>query len=418
MRCGWCSIALAGAACGPGLVSVDPAGSTDGESTRASASDDPPSDGSHGDDDGDSDGGEATANDGPSPTDLGDDVEPGELLWAREYDGETHNLDVGVCVAVPDDDRIIVGGFEVLDPFGSEIRSWLARLDGDGDIVWLEHDDRARHESVVVTNGGRVLTAGTEPAPIEGTGWDMIATSHDPDGVEQWKVAEHGDAAYDVAAIDEDVIVVGATAHFPPLRWISRRDSIGGQVYGVPGEQGTSAIAVVADADTFVVAGGDLPDGSDVVATWLWTFDSATGDGVGEPVYIHGLSPLALARDANGIVLLARKADAIEVARVSDGDVTWSDVIGTAVERSFEWDITIDAAGNIVVAGSIWSPDADVVLRKYTPDGSLVWERFHSPGVDIQVNGVATAPNGDIVAVGSIRNAATDDDIWVSRWAP
>jgi hypothetical protein len=412
------ALAMAVVACGPKALQGS-AGSDD----ESSAADDGPA-GSMtatavegGDPSGAADATGPAQDTGTSLPDVGTG-HPVELLWERTYDGETHNRDVGLCVTMPDESTIVVGGLEVLDPFGAEFRSWLARLDGDGNVLWLDTDDRAHDETVATTDSGRVLTAGTAGARPQGTGWLMVAGSHTADGVEEWSIGEPGAGAYGVAAIGEDAIAVGMTAGIQPIAWITRRDALGEEVYTISGAIGTGAVAVVADADTLLIAGVDVPEGGDVYGTWIWTYDATTAEQVAAPGYFEGVSPMAIDRDANGAVLLTVGPDAVQVARLQDSGIEWADTFGDVNSFQFEWDMTLDAAGNIVVAGSLHGEEPGAHLRKYTPEGRLTWTRTYWPGAEIEVNGVATAPSGEIVAVGSIRNTESDSDIWVSRWSP
>lgn len=67
-------------------------------------------------------------------------------------------------------------------------------------------------------------------------------------------------------------------------------------------------------------------------------------------------------------------------------------------------DITIDGAGNVVVAARY-----DVV--KYSPDGTQLWHKTH----DANVFAVATGPDESVVIAGVYE---ASNDIWVRKYAP
>lgn len=413
------TVVLAGVACGP-TASPSADGSEDGAASEAQSD----QAGELGTDpDEGTTAGTGDDETGPSPetgmTSLDTGSDDRDVIWERTFDGETHNRDVGVCVTAPADDTIVVGAFEVLDPFGGESRSWLAALDGAGDLVWLQHEPRVRVEAVATSASGRVLAAGAVPAAIEGTGWRMLVESRATDGSDEWSIDEPGDSAYDVAVVGEDTIAVGRTAGTAPVAWITRRDSAGDEVFTVPTTTGTGAVAVVADGETMAVAGVDAPGGADVLGTWIWTLNSSSGAPVERPRYYSGWTPLALDRDDVGPVLLAFDGTRVTVARSAAAGVDWSVTFDeSTIPRQFEWDVTIDPMGAIIVAGSAFASDDGARLLKFTPDGELVWERTHAPAGDVQVNGVATTPRGEIITVGAILHADTDWDIWVARWSP
>ncbi len=359
--------------------------------------------------------GDASLDTGAPPLDAGV-VLPSGMVWERRFDGETHNRDVGLCAVAADDDTIVVGGFEVLDAFGGSSRSWLARLDGMGELVWLEHHDHAFDEAVAVTPSGRVLIASTEAAIPQGTGWLMATAGYTPDGVEQWRTGAPGAGAYEVVAVGEDAITVSMTADLQPMTWLARHDASGDPVFSILSNPGSGGFAVTADAETLVIAVADIPGGDDVLGTRIETYNAMTGDPVGTPLYLEGLDPKAITRDTSGIVLLASSGEQMQVARVGETGIMWSDTFG-GMPLQFEWDMTLDPAGNIIIAGSQSFLQVGE-LRKYAADGTLTWTREYLPGTEIEINGVATTPSGDIIVVGAIRSGETDWDIWVSRWSP
>jgi len=77
--------------------------------------------------------------------------------------------------------------------------------------------------------------------------------------------------------------------------------------------------------------------------------------------------------------------------------------------------IAIDGAGNIAVVGSDFSIEEeawDILVRRYAPDGSLLWTRTHAGGGGLEDMGVGAAcdEDGKIVAVGYVGRAVPDGD--------
>lgn len=77
--------------------------------------------------------------------------------------------------------------------------------------------------------------------------------------------------------------------------------------------------------------------------------------------------------------------------------------------------IAIDGAGNIAVVGSDFSVEEeawDILVRRYAPDGSLLWSRTHAGTGGLEDVGVGAACNdgGMIVAVGYVSKAVPDGD--------
>jgi uncharacterized delta-60 repeat protein len=77
--------------------------------------------------------------------------------------------------------------------------------------------------------------------------------------------------------------------------------------------------------------------------------------------------------------------------------------------------IAIDGAGNIAVVGSDFSIEEeawDILVRRYAPDGSLLWTRTHAGTGGLADMGVGAAcdADGKVVAVGYVGKAVPDGD--------
>lgn len=82
--------------------------------------------------------------------------------------------------------------------------------------------------------------------------------------------------------------------------------------------------------------------------------------------------------------------------------------------------ITIDPTGAVVVAGyhGTMAAGLEVMLRKYTPDGTAVWTRSHggaAAGNDVGY-GVAATAGGDLYVVGNESVAAEGTNMWLGKY--
>jgi cysteine-rich repeat protein len=115
--------------------------------------------------------------------------------------------------------------------------------------------------------------------------------------------------------------------------------------------------------------------------------------------------------------------DGCNVDCVESGSEVWTrgyggEDAGNARARG----VAVDGSGNVIVVGEefVVGQNADVWLRKYTPDGEVLWSRGWdgpSSGDDIAY-AVAVTPEDDYVVTGEQYVAGDGADIFVERWAP
>ncbi len=82
--------------------------------------------------------------------------------------------------------------------------------------------------------------------------------------------------------------------------------------------------------------------------------------------------------------------------------------------------VTTDAAGDVFTIGTVPVPgrDLDIVVRHYTPDGTLVWSSvydgaFHGEDRGL---GISRGPNGVILAIGYETQMNSAKDVWVRAY--
>lgn len=104
-----------------------------------------------------------------------------------------------------------------------------------------------------------------------------------------------------------------------------------------------------------------------------------------------------------------------------DGASQWKRSFGTDVQDLDIEGGTVDAAGDVLLIGTMDGADAtDIWVAKLSgEDGSELWSRSFDgafEGADAGVS-IATTPDGDVVAVGNVLSAVNDTDVWVGKLA-
>ncbi len=156
------------------------------------------------------------------------------------------------------------------------------------------------------------------------------------------------------------------------------------------------------------------------------------------PVWLHHWAPAGtdfflgtgLARSATGDLFVAGNlynsaSGHYEwcVSRYTDsGSRKWVRTLATSAGDDSVYAVAADAAGNVIVAGSVQTAthDRDGLVAKWSRSGKLLWKRQldgTSHGVDY-LKDVAVAPDGSTVAVGTQNDTTTNDDGVIVKYAP
>ena len=89
------------------------------------------------------------------------------------------------------------------------------------------------------------------------------------------------------------------------------------------------------------------------------------------------------------------------VRLASDGTEEWRYVReGPHQTQSAVFDLAVDAAGNAVVGGFFWDPEADYLVVKIDPEGNEEWQRTFDGGSLDVVRSVAIGPAGRVTVSG------------------
>lgn len=245
----------------------------------------------------------------------------------------------------------------------------------------------------------------------------------------QFGTAE-GDNVYSVTVSPDEAVVVAGRFGTGPTRYFVRQYDAGGGLewsYGSGWE--IEGVTAGGDGSVFVVGGtgGALPGQVSVgsgdavlqklsaAGSVLWTRQFGTPDG-----------DLAVAVDeaSDGRIIVVGvtygafeghaylgEADIFVRSYDAEGTLLWTRQFGTTA-HDVPYGVSTDTEGGVVVVGTTsgalpgqsHSGSADAFVRKYGGDGALLWTRqFGGVGYDL-ASGVSMAPNGNALVAGSTRS--------------
>lgn len=166
------------------------------------------------------------------------------------------------------------------------------------------------------------------------------------------------------------------------------------------------------------------------VHTVTWTTGNAAVASVDDGGRVTGIAAGTATITARSVHDATRSASAT-VTVTSDGTTpaAWTDQFGTPATESAS-SVTIDAQGNVIAAGVTLGDLAganagsiDVFVRKYAPDGTVLWtDQFGTPSRE-SVGGVTTDAAGNVLVTGSTEgNLAAprvgNSDVFVRQYSP
>lgn len=149
------------------------------------------------------------------------------------------------------------------------------------------------------------------------------------------------------------------------------------------------------------------PDGALLWNTFLGGahFDTATAVAVsGTSVYVAGKSAWSWGTPVDAF---GENDSGFIASLTTDGALTWNTFFGTEEDGDNIMGITVDAAGQLIVAGSAdyeLPPNdfmCDGIVAKVGADGDVLWVRRFSPPTVGPLNAVHTAADGRIIVAGA-----------------
>jgi cysteine-rich repeat protein len=339
--------------------------------------------------------------------------DPVERVHSGADDADALFWDVDVR---PDDTIIAVGFEELVDE-----DALFVLFDGDGETVWARQYDPgvgngiARAVSSAV--GSEIYVLGGSPHPTATEGW--------------LGVVEPADGDVESLVWTEQPLAIGL-AHMHPSRLV-----VGGYGNGLVGARAfsdmlvpqwiaevmlanTSMAAVAADGVRDVAyAAGQFSGTARVVQLapgqpepLVTLFDGPEGSGVQGLAFAEGSLVLG------GYIGLGMRDGWVQRLSAA-GDEAWSWSSAQIGEDEIE-DVAIAPTGHVVAVGFTTGLAQDVGVWKLSPDGELAWTwTWDEPRANDDVaRAVAVRPDGDIVVVGGRTADDGATDAWVVRLTP
>lgn len=361
------------------------------------------------------------------------------LVWQDTYNAASNLFDHARAVKIDSDGSIVVVGYFI--GTGSD---WLIRkYNSGGTLLWERtYIGPSRNEpyDLAIDLEGNIVVAGVESG---GGGDNWSIRKYDSAGNLVWSrsynsPADFNDEAFGVAVDGNgNVVAVGYEyrTDLPPQGedWLVRKyDGQGTLLWSRTYHRGSEkAWGVAIDSNgSIVVVGGEFVSGVegenwlihkyDSAGNLLWsrTHNGAVGgsdraysvaiDG-DRNILVAGFERSGLSRD-----WLIRKY-------TPDGNLLWSRTHDSPVQDHDEaTDIAVDQVGNAIVVGiEDWTDVGQSwnwLIQKYDPGGNLLWSRTHNAvanSID-WCNGVAIGMDGDFVAVGvELRNDLGENFNWL-----
>ncbi|HYO49183.1 MAG TPA: hypothetical protein VEW94_04975 [Chloroflexia bacterium] len=313
------------------------------------------------------------------------------LLTESTWGGPSDESTGGAAVAA--DGSTYLAGFT--SSFGDgDLSVFVVKFAPDGTLVWQRTWDGPEQfgsdaaNDVDVAPDGSVYVAGY----TQGTGGDALLLKFSPDGTLLWQRTWGGSASDRAEAVavapDGSVYIAGGTTSF------------GG-------------------GNSQIFAARFAPDGT-LVWQRAWGLDGfADGQGVAVApdgsVYVAGVATRPGGAFEFDIVLL--KLD-------GDGNLMWQQAYSAGEIADARGGVAVGPDGSIYVAGGIQQPrsrivDLNTLLLKFSPDGTLVWDREWGGRSGDEPADVAVASDGTVLLAGNTNSyGAGSDDAFLIQVRP
>jgi uncharacterized delta-60 repeat protein len=360
------------------------------------------------------------------------------LAWTRTYNAAADGDDRIYGVAIDPAGGFAVAGAETAVASHSE--DWLVRKYGaNGEIAWSDHYNSKADEAdvalaVVVDASGDVLACGYEVRPDLGSGEDAnaLVRRYGPAGSLLWSTSYNDPAGgYDTArgiAVDPsgNVIVAGdSDAGALLVKYDPSGNPLWATVFHGSFGAGDSFNAVACDpAGNIIVAGYTdygLLDSDWVVCKYSpggvqqWAFTVPEGNSADDVA-------LGVAVDADGNAYVAGYTNRLIMTQNADwalrkyspsGNLLWQRFYdGPSHSADYANAVAVDSFGGAVVVGD---SEGSLMARKYTPDGEIAWVAGHSNSKSDLDTPNSVAIRGPFIAVGGgeLRTDLGQDFNWL-----
>lgn len=312
--------------------------------------------------------------------------------WVQRFDGPAHVDDGGNAILVDAAGRSWVAGFaSIPDGTGSAQAVFLTlRYDIDGTLLWQRTwapvGGHCRARRLALTPGGDLVVAG-----FVGTALDWGVIVYDATGVVVWST----------------IVPTGSLVSTEPRALVV--DAAGNVFLCGDSEAGTATALIV----KYGPAGNLL---------WSRTYDGPQHAGANaRALVVDGAGNVSV---AGSVTVPGRGSDLSLIRYDAAGNLQWTQSIGTP---GFAQDsgtcLAIASDGNLVMVGTLGNGSAtrsDIVVAKYTPGGTLLWQTVHDevPGEDDTPIALALDTDGSILVAGSQGLGFVDRDVLLLRFDP
>jgi len=310
-----------------------------------------------------------------------------ETIWG------TAGSDGSRAVAVGADGSRYLAGTAFSDS-SSDSRLFVVKFSADGSVewqrAWVGGFFGASARGIAVAADGSVYVAGFAfVAPNA-----AILLKFDTDGALQWQRSWGGSAFPEAVAVAADgSVYVGGSVRLPDT--VNQRISL----------------------TRFA------PDGS-VVSHQVWATPESQGETQGEglavsadgSVYLAGVTP-GFAPDGT---LLGFDVALLKVA--PNGSLAWQRTVTAGESTDSRGGVTVAPDGSVYVAGGRFDPrtsDLNALLLKFTPEGSLLWNRNWGGRSGDEAAGVAVGADGTVFLAGNTNSFGSgSDDLFLLQLTP
>lgn len=337
----------------------------------------------------------------------------------RTFDGPDHGADACFAIAPGPGDSIVVAGQIARIAQGHD--AWARAYDAAGGVRWTyelstpsEGHDAA--SSVIALPDGGALVAGTWFSGSN-THWNSFAVEVAASGVPAWSQINEiaGDDTYSAITRDASgrLLLAGSRADADgPEAWLRAVSADGrSELWGItrhgvlPG--GASATGIATDSTGDIVAVGSETNVDTGTDGWIARY-SPTGElrwsrSLASPgPDADVVRAVAIGPDDSIAVIGALDGESMIRVYGADGTPRWD---ATASDGTTWGGVAVDADGNAVVAGSLGS---DLIVRKYTPAGAVIWQHKLAAA---RGNAVAIDGHGNVLVCGAITAAGNTDGL-------
>lgn len=366
-----------------------------------------------------------------------------ELIWGRQFGTDVY--DDASDVAIANDGSVYVLGitYGSLDSANaaSELRrsdAYLRKYDSYGKLVWRRqfgYEEREFPSSTAIDAAGDIIVAGSTEALLDGTPtpgvFNGFLRKYNASGDIVWFELLGPDEPTSLNGIATDpasnIYVVGDTGPYFSLNtFLTKYDASGNVVwlrqFQTDVSDGANGLAIDRSGNLYVV--GLVRDFSSSAGPdaflrkysnlgnlrWSRQFGTIEWESAAD-IAVDGNGNLFVAGTTTGSLhsATAGSNDAFLRMYNSSGSLLWGRQFGTP-EPDTAWAVAVDGNGEVYISGETWgSLDStlsgliDAFVRRYSPEGDVVWARQFGSTARDSIGALAVGDDGKIYIAGRTR---------------